>query len=155
MPNKRISVDSSSLEKLAPLHPFSSLALFHIFSKHFQNQRSVFSFLSAQEPYSFQSFINKDLDVETLYTLDMLFDYINYISNAYAVNMPDKESWKLANEYLDSANILTIPQQQIIKSIALISAFGLENLIQLDKKTLKLALKDSQNIKQEIEELEA
>jgi energy-coupling factor transporter ATP-binding protein EcfA2 len=155
LPNKRISVDSSSLEKLAPLHPFSSLALFHIFSKHFQNQRSVFSFLSAQEPYSFQSFINKDLDVETLYTLDMLFDYINYISNAYAVNMPDKESWKLANEYLDSANILTIPQQQIIKSIALISAFGLENLIQLDKKTLKLALKDSQNIKQEIEELEA
>jgi energy-coupling factor transporter ATP-binding protein EcfA2 len=28
LPNKRISVDSSSLEKLAPLHPFSSLALF-------------------------------------------------------------------------------------------------------------------------------
>ena len=153
--NKRIPVDMSSLEKLAPLHPFSSLALFHIFSKHFQNQRSVFSFLSAQEPYSFQSFINKDLDDGSLYTLDMLFDYINYISNAYTVNMVDKESWKLANEYLDSANILTFPQQQIIKSIALISAFGLENLIQLDKTTLNLALPDSLNIEQEIEELEA
>lgn len=154
-PNKRIPVDSVSLEKLAPLHPFSSLALFHIFSKHFQNQRSVFSFLSAQEPYSFQSFINTDLDTKLLYTLDMLFDYVNYISNSYAVNMVDKESWKLANEYLDSANILTLPQQKIIKSIALISAFGLENLIQLDKKTLHLTLSDSCNIEQEIEELES
>lgn len=154
-PNKRIPVDSSSLEKLAPLHPFSSLALFHIFSKHFQNQRSVFSFLSAQEPYSFQSFINTDLYAHSLYTLDMLFDYINYISNAYAVNMVDKESWKLANEYLDSSNILTFTQQQIIKSIALISAFGLDNLIQLDKESLKLAFQDSPNIEQEINGLES
>ena len=151
--DKYIPVDSSSLEKLAPLHPFSSLALFHIFSKYFQNQRTVFSFLSAQEPYSFQSFIAKE--VEALYTLDILFDYINYLSNAYAVNMVDKESWKLANEYLDSANILTAVQQQIIKSIALISAFGLEHLIQLDKNTLELALSDSQHVSAEIKKLES
>ena len=153
--NKHIPVDALSLEKLAPLHPFSSLALFHIFSKYFQNQRSVFSFLSAQEPYSFQSFINKETTEETLYTLDMLFDYINYLSNAYAVNMVDKESWKLANEYLDSANILTSVQQQIIKSIALISAFGLEHLIQLDKETLELTLVDSQSVPEEIKNLES
>jgi len=153
--DKHIPVDSSSLEKLAPLHPFSSLALFHIFSKYFQNQRSVFSFLSAQEPYSFQSFIDKETEDETLYTLEMLFDYINYLSNAYAVNMVDKESWKLANEYLDSANVLTAVQQQIIKSIALISAFGLEHLIQLDKKTLELALVDAQDVPGEIKKLEA
>lgn len=153
--NKHIPVDSSSLEKLAPLHPFSSLALFHIFSKYFQNQRSIFSFLSAQEPYSFQSFIDKETEDETLYTLDMLFDYINYLSNAYAVNMVDKESWKLANEYLDSANVLTVVQQQVIKSIALISAFGLEHLIQLDKKTLELTLVDSQDVPGEIKKLES
>jgi KaiC/GvpD/RAD55 family RecA-like ATPase len=155
VPNKVISVDSSSLAKLAPLHPFSSLVLFHIFSKHFQNQRSVFSFLSAQEPYSFQSFISKEMSGKSLYTLDMLFDYINYISNSYAVNMVDKESWKLANEYLDSANILTQIQQKIIKSIAIISSFGLENLIQLDKKTFELAFQNSQNIEIEIKELES
>ena len=153
--DKHIPVDSSSLEKLAPLHPFSSLALFHIFSKYFQNQRSVFSFLSAQEPYSFQSFIGKEVEDEALYTLDILFDYINYLSNAYAVNMVEKESWKLANEYLDSANVLTAVQQQIIKSIALISAFGLEHLIQLDKKTLELALVDSQDVLGEIKKLES
>lgn len=153
--DKHIPVDVLSLAKLAPLHPFSSLALFHIFSKHFQNQRSVFSFLSAQEPYSFQSYINQDIDEESLYSLDMLFDYINYISNAYAVNMVDKESWKLANEYLDSANILTTIQKQIIKSIALISAFGLEDLIQLDKESLLLTLPDGLNIDTEVKELEA
>lgn len=153
--DKHIPVDVSSLAKLVPLHPFSSLALFHIFSKHFQNQRSVFSFLSAQEPYSFQSFINKETRDESLYTLDMLFDYINYISNAYAVDMVDKESWKLANEYLDSANILTPAQQQIIKSIALISSFGLEKLIQLDKEVLELTLPDSHNVYSDIKELES
>lgn len=153
--DKHIPVDVSSLAKLAPLHPFTSLSLFHIFSKYFQNQRSVFSFLSAQEPYSFQSFINKETIEGTLYTLDMLFDYINYLSNAYAVNMVDKESWKLANEYLDSANILTSVQQQIIKSIALISAFGLEHLIQLDKETLELALVDVKDVSKEIKKLES
>lgn len=152
--DKHIPVSSSSLEKLAPLHPFSALALFHIFSKYFQNQRSVFSFLSAQEPYSFQNFIENEIEGEVLYTLDILFDYINYLSNAYAVNMIDKESWKLANEYLDSANVLTEVQQQIIKSIALISAFGLEHLIQLDKKTLELALMNSEDVPGEIKNLE-
>lgn len=151
--HKHIPVNESSLKKLAPLHPFTSLALFHIFSKYFQNQRSVFSFLSAQEPYSFQSFITQEYDDQPMYTLPMLFDYINYLSNAYSVNMVDKESWKLANEYLDSANILTNVQKQIIKSIALISAFKLEHLIQLDEYALELALPAGTNVKSAIKEL--
>lgn len=153
--DKKIPINPKSLEKLAPLHPFTSVALFHIFSKHFQNQRSVFSFLSAQEPYSFQSFISQEVADNTLYTLDMLFDYINYLSNAYTVNMPDKESWKLANEYLDSADTLTPVQQKIIKSIALISSFGLEKLIQLDAETFVLALLDESTVKEEIKELQS
>ena len=153
--DKNIPIHAASLEKLAPLHPFASIALFNIFSKHFQNQRSVFSFLSAQEPYSFQSFISQDVEENTLYTLDMLFDYINYLVNAYTVNMVDKESWKLANEYLDSADILTPIQQKIIKSIALISAFGLEKTIQLDAETFALALSDETLVEEEIKELQS
>lgn len=151
--HKHIPVNETSLKQLAPLHPFASLALFHIFSKHFQNQRSVFSFLSAQEPFSFQSFITEEQNERTLYTLPMLFDYINYLANAYNVNMIDRESWKLANEYLDSANILTSVQQKIIKSIALISAFKLEHLIQLDDYALELALPGETNVKDAIKEL--
>lgn len=152
--DKNIPFHEASLKKLAPLHPFASLSLFHIFSKHFQNQRSIFSFLSAQEPYSFQNFINQERIGETLYSLPMLFDYINYLSNAYSVTMIDKESWKLANEYLDSANVLSEVQQKIIKSIALVSAFKLEHLIQLDAYGLELALTDEKSIAQEIKELE-
>ncbi len=151
--HKNIPVNETSLQKLAPLHPFTSLALFHIFSKHFQNQRSIFSFLSAQEPYSFQSFISEEQTEKVLYTLPMLFDYINYLLNAYSVNMIDQESWNLANEYLDSANILTDTQRNIIKSIALISAFKLEHLIQLDEYALQLALPNEVNIKEAIQEL--
>lgn len=153
--DKNIPINTKSLEKLAPLHPFTSVALFHIFSKYFQNQRSVFSFLSAEEPYSFQSFISQEVGENTLYALDMLFDYINYLSNAYTVNMIDKESWKLANEYLDSASILTPVQQKIIKSIAIISAFGLEKLIQLDQETLVLALLDTGLVREGIKELQS
>lgn len=153
LPGKHIPVDETSLQKLAPLHSFTSLALFHIFAKHFQNQRSVFSFLSAHEPYSFQSFIATENSGQALYTLPMLFDYINYLLNAYSVNMVDKESWKLANEYLDSANVLTQTQQNIIKSVALISAFKLEHLIQLDEYAMELALPSDNNVKEVIEEL--
>lgn len=151
--HKNIPVNEVSLQKLAPLHPFTALALFHIFSKYFQNQRSVFSFLSAQEPYSFQNFISEEQTESSLYTLPMLFDYINYLLNAYRVNMIDQESWNLANEYLDSANILTNTQKNIIKSIALVSAFKLEHLIQLDDYSLPLALPGSQNVKESIRAL--
>lgn len=151
--NKEISIEATSLTKLAPLHPFSSLALFHIFSKYFQNQRSVFSFLSAQEPHSFQDFIKHEINQNTLYTLDYLFDYINYLSNAYAVNMIDKESWILANEYIDSTNRLSNVEIKIIKAVALISAFGLEHLIQLDAQALALAFCSIKNIHEEIREL--
>ena len=151
--HKNIPVNEASLQKLAPLHPFTSLALFHIFSKHFQNQRSVFSFLSAQEPYSFQSFISEEQREPSLYTLPMLFDYTNYLLNAYSVNMVDQESWNLANEYLDSANILTDIQKNIIKSIALVSAFKLEHLIQLDSTALQLTLPGEPKVKEAIDEL--
>lgn len=151
--HKNLPVDSASLQKLAPLHPFTSLALFHIFSKHFQNHRSVFSFLSAQEPYSFQNFINFEYTEQPLYTLPMLFDYIKYLTSAYTINLIDKESWKLANEYLESANILTNTQQQIIKSIALVSTFKLEHLIQLDTYGLKITIPDSQDVQSAIDEL--
>jgi len=36
-PELNLQVTSDALMKLAPLHPFASLALFHIFSKYFQN----------------------------------------------------------------------------------------------------------------------
>jgi len=153
VPNKSIPVSEESLKKLAPLHPLTSLALFHIFSKHFQNQRSIFSFLSAQEPYSFQNFISEEQEKNSLYTLPMLFDYIKYLLNAYNVNMIDQASWNLANEYLESANILTGTQEKIIKSIALISAFKLEHLIQLDQFSLELALPDESDVNNALKEL--
>jgi len=153
--HKQIPINESSLAKLVPIHPFSSLALFHIFSKYFQNQRSIFSFLSAQEPFSFQQFIDKDINKNSLYTLDWLFDYINYLLNAYTVNMVDRESWILANEYLDRANILTLMQKKIIKSIALISSFGLEHLIQLDIKSFELLFFEKNEVHKEIKELES
>ncbi|MFW6015257.1 MAG: hypothetical protein ACOCRK_02320 [bacterium] len=149
--DKFIPINQESLINLAPLHPFASLAVFNIFSRYFQNQRSIFSFLVAEEPYSFQSFINQEENSNQLYSLDDLFDYINYLTNIYNIQILDKESWKLANDYIDNANTLSDTQIRIIKSVAIVSAFKLEHLIKLDKEALHLAL--SQNISKELDKL--
>lgn len=146
LPELNLQITSDALMKLAPLHPFASLALFHIFSKYFQNQRSIFSFLSAQEPHSFQSFINNEQETSALYGLPLLFDYIDYLTKAYSINMVDKESWQRAKEYLEYGKVNSLEEIDIVKCIGLISAFRLDHVIKLDDTTLPLVLPQYQTL---------
>ncbi len=64
-------------EKIAPIHPFSAIAISEIFTRYFQNQRSIFSFLFSTEPYAFQEFISQEQEQVVLYDLAELYGYIS------------------------------------------------------------------------------
>jgi len=64
------------LENCWPLHPTTAVLLGPLFRGRLaQNERSLFAFLSSDEPLGFREFL-KSASVESLFTPDRLYDYV-------------------------------------------------------------------------------
>lgn len=129
-------------EKIVPIHPFSAIAISEIFTRYFQNQRSIFSFLFSTEPHAFQEFISLMQKKVTLYSLVNLYGYVTYLLKVYSILLPDREIWYKAEHRLQDSRAKSDVKQDIIKTIALIHTFKLSNTIKTDEKHLILALSD-------------
>ncbi len=127
-------------KKIVPIHPFSAIIISEIFTRYFQNQRSIFSFLFSTEPYAFGEFISKKRENLILYSLSNLYDYVSYLLKVYSILLPDRELWYVGEHRLKSYNIKNEIEQDIIKIIALIHTFKLTNIIKSDRENLVLAL---------------
>lgn len=140
-----LNENSSNLNlflKIAPIHPFAAITISEIFTKHFQNQRSVFSFLFSVEPYAFQNFINTERETYSLYSLNELFDYISYLLKVYTILLPDQEVWYIAEHKLKDPTLQNEIKRALIKTIALIHSFKLTSTLKTDRNTLILSLVD-------------
>ena len=147
--------DEKPYKDMYPLHPFTTLAVSKLFSKYFQNNRSIYSFLFSNEPYSFKEFINKEYDREIFYSLSKLYDYMYYLSKAYDVKIPDRETWYLSDEYISKNNFSNI-ELDIIKVISLVQAYKIESDIKLNLSNITFSLKgeyDSLSISDAVEGL--
>ena len=143
--NSILNENSNNLDlflKIAPIHPFAAVTISEIFTKHFQNQRSVFSFLFSVEPYAFQDFIDTERKTYTLYSLNNLYKYISYLLKVYTILLPDQEVWYIAEHKLKDPALQDDIQRALIKTIALIHSFKLTSTLKTDKGTLILALAD-------------
>jgi len=137
-------------EKIAPIHPFSAIVISEIFTRYFQNQRSIFSFLFSTESDAFQEFIAKEREKVTLYSLANLYEYVSYLLKVYNILLPDREIWYKAEHRLQDVRTKAEVKQDIIKTIALIHTFKLSNTIVTDEQHLVLSLLDRYS-KKEIE----
>ena len=66
---------SSAAKAIYPLHPTVIPVLVRLFSRFGQNERSLFSFLSRQEPFGLQAFSEMPATVDSLYRIHHLYDY--------------------------------------------------------------------------------
>ncbi|WP_152632546.1 hypothetical protein [Aliarcobacter butzleri] len=140
--NVDIKVLGDLFEKIIPIHPYSVLIIAEIFSKYFQNQRSIYSFLFSSEPGAFQDFINSKLKKQELYSLSNLYDYISFLLRVYSILLPDTEVWYFSEERLRDNRIGNQIQKDIIKTVSLIHTFKLSNTVIPNKKNLISALLD-------------
>lgn len=129
-------------KQIVPLHPYAVLVIAEVFSKYFQNQRSIYSFIFSSEPSAFQEFLDKELSISELYSLSNLYDYISYLLKVYTIQLPDDEIWYLSEHRIKDKRIESQVQVDIIKSISIIHSFKLTNTVSSDKKHLILALLD-------------
>jgi hypothetical protein len=71
-------ISSKVLGETYPLHPLTALVLPMLCGRYGQNDRSLFTFLTSDEPYAFQSFLDHTvLETEAIPTLKLyqLYDY--------------------------------------------------------------------------------
>ena len=127
--NRRISEKNykTLLLKCWPLNPIVALLLGPLSLKDFgQNQRSIFTFLSSQEPGSFQDFLEStEFDKHTLYGIDSFWNYIQYNFDFLLSRSTDSRRWLLAQEVLDrlyaQASITKIDVKVAATTLKLIS----------------------------------
>lgn len=120
-------LDLKSASKLYPLDPISSVCLTISIQRYGQNERTLFSFLEANDRYSLSAF--KPSENRT-YNLADVFDYITYnfytfLSEANA----DSMDWRAIRIAIDRVSSGIIEDRKSIETcLAIIKTIGLLNL---------------------------
>ena len=121
-----------------PFHPLAFLALPLLFRRFGQNERSIFTFLSSNEPKSFQAFINAS-EPGTLLGLDWLFDYLITNYETQLSHHPQGKIFLEANDILNSKN-LSDSEEAVIKVVAILSSLGKQSGLKASSTLIRYAM---------------
>ena len=112
------------LESCLPLHPTVALLIGPIFRRFAQNERSIFAFLSASEPYGLQDFLSLQHyngSVLPTFSLADLYDYLNAtLGNRLYISQTGKK-WA---EIESAINQLADPTPMVVRLIKTIGLLG-------------------------------
>ena len=112
-------------DRIFPIHPISVSLLPLLCARFGQNQRSLFSFLSSSEPFSFKNFLNKNSfereDEMQTFKPHMLYDYffasfsMKVLSDSFYQNLIEVQEAVLRSRDLDHDMV------KVIKTIAVLN----------------------------------
>ncbi|EII2378424.1 hypothetical protein LG166_002687 [Vibrio cholerae] len=105
---KRYSISDDFHEQLRecwPIHPVTAMILGPASKKQYgQNERSVFGFLSSQETFGFQFFLNRTEATSSVsYNPDMYWGYLKENLEPSIISSMDSQRWILANTSIERA----------------------------------------------------
>ena len=134
------------LERCLPLHPTVALLIGPLFRRFAQNERSLFAFLSSNEPHGLQDFLfNQRYDGRSLplFSLANLYDYINTALGNRLYASRDSKKWAEIASAIQRLPDLSPMTVRLIKTIGLLGAVGevIPNL-KASKDVLRYALDD-------------
>lgn len=129
-----------------PLHPITATLLGPLSRRRFgQNQRSLFGFLASSEPGGFQDFLNHtDASSESLFTPDLLWDYLRANLEASILASSDSHRWSIAAEAINrtEASGGTDTHLRLVKTIAILDFLKEHSGVYATKSSLHNALYD-------------
>lgn len=134
------------LHDCVPLDPVVALLMWPLFrSKLAQNERSLFAFLTSEEPFGFREFLDladSESERPPVYRVDRLYDYVTTALGVGAYRGDAARRWTEVEQALDrigaDAPALT---SKVIKAIGLISMYGAPVGLKASKETILLALR--------------
>lgn len=142
--------ENLSVEQIAaiyPLHPFTAIALPELCKRYAQNDRSLFTFLTSEEPYSLHSFLQttavslEDNQPLPVLKLDRLYDY--FIESAGIARAPQFQRWLEIQGRISETYSLEPEARQTLKTI------GILNLVSAPKASKAAVLQAIGNVPEE------
>lgn len=146
--------------QLAPLHPLTALLLVTAFrSQLAQNERSLFAFLTSQEPYGFQHFLAESVysTSSPLYPPDRLYDYLTTSLGGTIYLGERSYIWREIEQHLQRLPANTAPLvRRVVKLVGILTLFGNSIGVKADRETLFLAFhaEDSEALASALSQLE-
>ena len=145
--------DSIILKGCYPLNPIASYLLLNVSEKIAQNERTLFTFISNDEPHSMARFVAEhSKEMEWSIGADLIYDYFSSllkkeISNEYVHNI-----WLSAEYAIEKCE--SEDQKKIIKALAIVLIVNKEDEIPATDKYLRLCVNvgDSAQTINELEE---
>jgi len=133
------------LRQTYPLHPLTVLVAPHLFRRFGQNERSLFSFLSSEEPHGFQDFLRSHSltawDAPFL-RLDHLYDYVVATLGSSLYSHPTSKLWSETEDALYRVADKPPVQSRLVKTIGLLHILGEQTRISPSKDVLRFALSE-------------
>lgn len=134
-----------------PLNPIASYLLLNISEKAAQNERTLFTFISNDEPNSMAKFVSEhNEDKEWSIGADLIYDYFSTLFKKEVANEYVHNIWLSAEYSIDKCE--SDDQKKIIKALAIILIVKNEEELPATDKYLKLSVNAS-DASQAIEEL--
>ena len=130
-----------------PLHPIVALVIDSIFRRFAQNERSLFAFLSSNEPYGLQDFLSNqryNKDAMPTFSIANLYDYLNINMGHRLYASHNGKRWAEIESALDRLPDLSAMPAKLIKAIGVLSVVG-EAILNLkaSEDLLRYALDDN------------
>lgn len=145
-----------------PLHPTTLLVLPALFKRFGQNERSLFSFLSADELFSLSDWVQAQefrADNPPFVRLPQLYDYAYHTLIGGAPNPQFARMWTEVEDAINRLGVATSEEIDILKSIGLLGLVGDVSHISASKEVIRLALvspsRSAQQIDKALKSLEA
>jgi hypothetical protein len=136
-----------------PLHPLTALVLPILCQRYAQNDRSLFTFLTSTEPYSFQNFIGAvTIENHSLPTLklDGLYDYFIEAAGMGLASRPHLQRWVEIQELIaDAGKQLPLECLQVLKTIGILNLITTTGTTRATQKLVTLAMLDQPSAQQQ------
>lgn len=127
-----------------PLHPITALVLPLLCTRYAQNDRSLFTFLTSDEPFGFQEFLKKaelqDNQVPVL-KLEQLYDYFVESATGLASRI-NLQRWVEIQSLIDDAHDQGIEYIQLLKTIGILNLITTTGTLRATPQLVAYALCD-------------
>jgi hypothetical protein len=142
------------LERVYPLHPITALVLPTLCHRYAQNDRSLFTFLTSSEPYSFRNFLEEatvESDAPPSLKLDRVYDYFIEAAGMGLASRPNLQRWVEIQDLIADAKYLEYDILRVLKTIGILNLVTITGVTRATRHLVTLAMcdraSDSESIK--------
>ena len=150
---EREELNAEVLEQVYPLHPLTALVLPTLCQEYAQNDRSLFTFLTSSEPYSFKNYlVEASIEANKLPSLklDRLYDYFIEAAGMGLASHPKLKRWVEIRDLIADARYLDPNILRVLKTIGILNLVTVIGLTKATRELVKFAMCDRPNNEKEI-----